>query len=273
MSTTNQDDDDTLLLNYHDAVIYQRDLRLVVEDEWLNDSIMHFYLEYLQQRELASSNDLNVLGIDYFMDPSVVSFFMQQCVDQKDIEEFVAAAPFPKENGRIFIAVNDQMSPSADWMNDETPSNSARGMHWSLLLITVRSSSAKVVEAYHFDSHGDSNFAVASEIARKIGMHVYQTPPSKPMVVHACKTPQQVNGYDCGIHVLAAAKILSQMNHGNGIQEFEEQLHQCIAVENQNNLGPAFRREISSLIAKMVSQRLSQQKHRRTTPQEKTLRK
>ncbi|KAG7343259.1 Ulp1 protease family protein [Nitzschia inconspicua] len=245
-------DDDVMLLNYNDAVIYTRDLRLVVENDWLNDSIMHFYLELLQQESSE--------GHDYFMDPSVVSFFMQHCNDHEDIEDFVTSAPFPKDHGRIFIAVNDKMSAAADsgasWMQ-HAPRGcaTAQGTHWSLLLMTIGTlpSADKIsVGAYHFDSHGECNLKVAVEIATKIAKYIYK---SNARVI-SCKTPQQVNGYDCGIHVLTAARVLASLNNIDFHQQkhfHEQELHKTIAVQHARNPGPAMRQAISDTIVNMAS--------------------
>jgi hypothetical protein len=242
----NENDDDKLLLNFHDAVIYQRDLNLLLNKHgWLNDSIIHFYFEYLQQQ--SPSND------DYFMDPSVVSYFMHQCIENDDIQEFVHSAPFPRPTtrgttGRIFIAVNDYMMPfSSSSSSSSSLHATAQGTHWSLLVLHIHfllhcdgdnEKDMPVVLAHHFDSLGktSTNHLVARKIVEKILAHVYQHPhvnittttstttvtttnttmdcyDAKVFVLDASsnrKIPQQVNGYDCGVHVLGAAEILSK---------------------------------------------------------------
>jgi hypothetical protein len=75
----------------------------------------------------------------------------------------------------------------------------------------------------HFDSIRNSrNIRAANDIAKKILLHVYSddynkrkrdsdsdsSNNDKPKVIQV-ETPQQRNGYDCGVHVLGAAKILS----------------------------------------------------------------
>ncbi|KAG7337469.1 Ulp1 protease family protein [Nitzschia inconspicua] len=249
-------DDGVMLLNYNDAVIYMRDLRLVVENDWLNDSIIHFYLELLKQESTE--------GHDYFMDPSVVSFFMQHCNDHEDIEDFVASAPLPKDNGRIFIAVNDKMSAAVEsgaiWMQHTSRGcATAQGTHWSLLLMTIGTSASAdeiAVAAYHFDSHGECNLKVAVEIATKIAKYMYK----RNAKVLSCETPQQVNGYDCGIHVLMAARALASFDDIDFRQQklvYEQALHKTIVVQHGSNPGPAMRQAISDTITSMASKQLS----------------
>ena len=86
----NRFDPNELIINYHDAVIYGRDLQLFDHrTEWLNDSCIHFYFTYLQQQQRThhlSERSCSIL----FMDPAAVSFWIHQCSDQEDINDFVS---------------------------------------------------------------------------------------------------------------------------------------------------------------------------------------
>eukprot|EP00980_Cylindrotheca_fusiformis_P002137 scaffold481_cov208-Cylindrotheca_fusiformis.AAC.3 len=164
-------DDDELVVNYHDAVVYGSDLKLVqCPTAWLNDSCIHFYMNVLQHED----NDSNFL----FMDPSVVSFFMHQCCDEEDLEDFRTNTKLPtKGGGKIFIPVNDTMRTDANWM---VPGG---GTHWSLLLIVrvggggegskpTESSNSNTTmpmttNFWHFDSVQNSgNIHAAQDIAQ-----------------------------------------------------------------------------------------------------------
>jgi hypothetical protein len=192
----------------------------------MNDAIIHFYFEYLQHQSPSDG--------DYFMDPSVVSYFMHHCVEMEDIEEFVHSAPFPRPStgntrGRIFIAVNDCMMP---FSSRSSSSSTAQGTHWSLLVLDIQilvhdDKDIPVFLAHHFDSHGSTNTnqLVARKIVEKILAHVYQHRHERAtsftstavdidakvfFVDASCsKIPQQGNSYDCGVHVLGAAEVLS----------------------------------------------------------------
>ena len=87
---------------------------------------------------------------------------------------------------------------------------------------------------WHFDSIRNSgNMQAAEDIARKMRMNVYpgarvvteqrtrtQNPTGSPadatgaQLVRAAETPQQQNGYDCGVHVLGSARIVAARYHG-----------------------------------------------------------
>jgi sentrin-specific protease 8 len=303
-----------LIINYHDAVIYGSDLKLLKNrTEWLNDSCIHFFFVLLQQRQRQSEQEREREQKDkekkegkgtsssssssfLFMDPSVVSYWMHQCTDQDDIKDFVNNTNFPKPKGRngnggggvIFIAVNDDMALSSNgW---QIPNS---GSHWSLLLIIVGcgddnnnnndDDDSEVghssLRFLHFDSIRNSrNIRAAEDIAKKIMLHVYSddnnkrkrdsdSNSDKPKVIQV-ETPQQLNGYDCGVHVLGAAKILSSTtaslifysnNYNNSdsmnssrLNSLEESLRQGVG-NNSFDFCSKLRDEISSEILRLSS--------------------
>jgi sentrin-specific protease 8 len=221
-----------LLINYHDAVIYGSDLKLIERrTEWLNDSCIHFFFTHLQQQQHKSCTTPSTTHRNFlFMEPSVVSFWMHQCMDQDEIYDFVNNTHFPgckgnnKRDGTIFIAVNDSMSTTSSSSNNNDWQVPGSGNHWSLLVAEVVvseercekdtkdvSSTRNNLRFWHFDSIRNSgNIQAAEDIAAKICLHVYPKASLMTKSVHRAETPQQQNGYDCGVHVLGAAKILSK---------------------------------------------------------------
>ena len=284
-----------MILDYHDACIYPQDLELVEkENQWLNDSVMHFYFTYLQQqhRQLtttmatptsprASSNKAIKRLVRprsspcLFMDPSVVSFWMHQCTDQDDLDGFKSGIPFPltpsrsvsaddndnsnegrfdeededdNVDGYILVPINDNHAKSSDWTRPGS------GMHWSLLLVCVNKkkrqtnnmdekddktqpkrnesssypsspsspsvSSNIEVRFYHFDSSKSSgNIRAARDVAKQLYEDIYCPAPfregnSCSVTVVPLPTPQQTNGYDCGVHVLGAARVFLSLVTG-----------------------------------------------------------
>ena len=229
----NHIDDNELIINYYDAVIYGSDLnRFERRTEWLNDSCIHFFFALLAEQQQS----LQLQSSFLFLEPSVASFWMHQCVDRDEIEEFVRNTKFPgrtgsnadaNEEGLVFVAVNDSMSTTAGDGDDswKTPNS---GNHWSLLVMEITNinttttplSTSSCLSFWHFDSIRNSgNIRAAEDIARKMRLHVYPnaemvmerttTKATKTMLVRAAETPQQRNGYDCGVHVLGSARILS----------------------------------------------------------------
>jgi sentrin-specific protease 8 len=225
-------EDSDLILDYHDAVIYGSDLKLLTTPTaWLNDAVIHFYFTWLSQEQLCRRKQKSTFN-DYFMEPSVASFWMHQCVEEDEIEEFLSNVPFPKqrtpsssqqpesvEGGRIFVAVNDNMSVESNWQSPRA------GNHWSLLVIHV---STESVDYWHFDSVRHSgNDQAARDIAAKFQTHVYPSLSSRVPVVPA-NTPQQCNGYDCGLHVLGATKLFASIPHCQGKECLERELNDAV---------------------------------------------
>lgn len=53
---------DKIILSYHDAIIYQSDLKIIKSStEWLNDRIITFYFEYLK-REFFDDEQILLIG-------------------------------------------------------------------------------------------------------------------------------------------------------------------------------------------------------------------
>lgn len=185
---------DELVVNFHDAVIYGSDLRLVQSGkEWLNDACINFFFAVLRQ---SASIDHIV-----FMDPSVVSFFMHQCTNDEDLADFKDGFQYPP-TGKIVVPVNDNMTSASHWQRP------GGGNHWSLLVI-VTSSIVEDIQCWHFDSvRGSNNAAAAREVTRKMNEFIFRGKGSQLVEASA---PRQVNGYDCGLHMLAAAELFESM--------------------------------------------------------------
>ena len=347
--------DDELIINYHDAVIYGSDLKHIeTRTDWLNDSCIHFFFAHLQQQQQqqqqqqaqqhSQSQSLPITALEssslstrnnpspsllctttvVFMDPSVISFWMHQCIDQDEIDDFVANIEFPGLNrktnkydndnsnndddyGLIFIAVNDKMSSNNNGTVMWDVSNN--GTHWSLLMIEVittknaRNHTKKkknhFLQFWHIDSIRNSgNIRAAQDIATKIRLHVYpeasiitkrnnsndnnitinnNTSSSLSLslsttmvVVHQVESPQQQNFYDCGVHVLGAAKILSMFiiekrrrcgesnNHNTTTRSTSTSILGMVATEEEE-LVECLRQEIIG--GGMSSQQLQQTPH------------
>jgi sentrin-specific protease 8 len=202
---------DELIVNFHDAVIYGSDLTLVQSrKEWLNDACINFFFAVLRQ---ADSTD-NIV----FMDPSVVSFFMHQCTDDEDLADFKDGFQYPP-TGKIVVPINDNMTLASHWQRP------GGGNHWSLLVI-VTSSTVEVVQCWHFDSvRGSNNAAAARDVTRKMNEFIFKGKGSSQLV--EASTPRQVNGYDCGLHMLAAAEMFESMASIN-LEDYERALRNFV---------------------------------------------
>lgn len=185
------------ILNYHDAVLYQSDLNILLHpQEWLNDACIHFALtrldQQLQQQEpniktTDSAGDASCKCKCKFLDPSVLSFFMHQWDEEEDGDEDVLGLKLHVNNTNnntntrtttekvlFFLPINDNYT-SHQW---KTPGG---GTHWSLLLLiasynnnnnnTLPQESAVPCSTsfWHFDSStGSGNQRAAKAVADKL---------------------------------------------------------------------------------------------------------
>ena len=266
-STDNDNDnDDKLLINYNDACIYGRDLRLLDDRHaWLNDACIHY-----QFMRLQSQFDAGGVGV-LFLDPSVISFFMHQCQDEDEIEEFCQGYDRFASQKTIFIPVNDNLTRS---LQETVPGKA--GTHWSLLVAIIGYTGSHRIPFLHFDSVQTSgNGHVAKAVATKFSLAYYDfccrqqhqsQSRSSFACLQECKAPHQANGYDCGVHVLAVAEILAKSmpssmpslardddDVGISIQQCCEKALQCNSFDCET---------IRKQIAQDIRQRVAAEQHK-----------
>ena len=251
-----------LLLDYHDACIYNTDLALLENNKaWLNDACINFQMtrqqQQQQQRESESSAAVNNNTKLICFDPNIVSFFMHQLSleDEDDTEEMINLCrtwgikhqqPRKKEETdgsacssssssssmiMMLIPINDNHGGSH--MDFQRPGS---GSHWSLLVCcNIRNGdddddddSLDCCRYFHFDSSSGSNANTAIRVATKLnnmislcqnqsdtnrnGNDVKHGDEMKIDVIE-CLTPQQINGYDCGVCTLCAAQAIQNALH------------------------------------------------------------
>jgi sentrin-specific protease 8 len=166
---------DKVILNYNDSLLYESDLELLNEGNWLNDRIIGFVYEYLE-REVYESETETLLG---FVNPSTVQY-LKLC---DSIEEanmcFIEPLSLDKKTF-VFMPLNNNSNTSC-----------AGGCHWSLMVLNRLNSTL-----YHFDSIG-SNQSEANAFFRK-----YKKCLQIEKFENASNFPKQTNSSDCGVYVL-----------------------------------------------------------------------
>lgn len=175
--------DDELILNYRDAVVYGRDLKLLEESSsWLNDSLLHFGMLRLHHRycrpgdsdteDCDKNNDSDQDGSakrsrqDHdrnehngsllapsapssilYVDPSVLSFLMHQVWGGDEDEEELLSEFCTSHN--YFRGVQVAFLPVNDdladsrWNTGCAHMGMAAGTHWSLLVVVSLASSSR----------------------------------------------------------------------------------------------------------------------------------
>lgn len=178
----NLEEDHDIVLSYRNYVLRSSDAALLERnDTWLNDTVIGFYFEYLDQQY---NNDKKQL---LFIDPTVTQVLKMQAPLQYDIFlEPIDAMSYDY----IFFPLND------------CDGNEPGGSHWSLLIYS------RIDEiCYHYDSSNSINRSVAEKFARNI-IKYFLNKQERRYIEMEC--PQQNNGYDCGLFVLCLADLLSK---------------------------------------------------------------
>ena len=173
-----------------------------------------------------------------FLDPSVVSFFMHQISlgDEEDIDEFrnlysiwglsgLSASAAKKNSATeqtigenvvaLFVPVNDNNGSGFG----VAASNCFDGNHWSFLLAVISIDNGRQ-RFFHFDSSAGYNHLTARKVSNRIRDIVIIGSNGRTSNVDTgagagadfieCRSPQQNNGYDCGLHTLVTADAISE---------------------------------------------------------------
>jgi hypothetical protein len=194
--------DDELIVNYRDAVVYGRDLKLLESpSSWLNDSLVHFGMLRLlhgsrrtpsdsdsdnnsgsngaakrarrwldDSSTLASSPPGGVLCVD----PSVLSFLMHQVLgggdEDDELQDFCLSRSCFRGIQVVFLPVNDDLA-DPHWAA-RAHTGTAAGTHWSLLVAVASSADRDreenvrgPLQFHHFDSVRGHNRATAVAVA------------------------------------------------------------------------------------------------------------
>lgn len=181
---------DPIVLNFYESLLRQSDVDLLEGTNWLNDTIISFYFEYLERIYFKDYKNL------LFIPPQVTQCI--KIVQVQQIEEIKVFLDPLDVNGRdfIFFALNDNESSKAG------------GTHWSLLVY-----SKPERKWFHFDSSGGMNHDQAWDLATRISRSL-EIADNAQFEENGCL--QQDNGYDCGLHLICNTENIAQQVIKNG---------------------------------------------------------
>lgn len=182
---------DPFALNFHDSTLRVSDVQLLKGPNNLNTQIISFYFEYLQKCKFKTNSDI------LFVSP-------EQCMkllDDNEQETMLQQTQIDKKSF-LFFALNDNDT----YRVGGTP-------HWSLAVL-----SRPERAFFHFDSSNNQNLLHCQQFVKRIkdilNCNRYH--------VKSIRCLQQLNGYDCGIHVLSMAEhVADYVNRFECIDGFE----------------------------------------------------
>ncbi|XP_003490142.1 sentrin-specific protease 8 [Bombus impatiens] len=180
------DPSNKVVLSYYDYLLRISDVTLLQGSYWLNDVIIGFYFEYLD--ETLNKNERKDF---YFISPELTQLLKMTDPDQYII--FLDPLSISECKCMIFP------------LNNCDRKDTAGGTHWSLLIFCKGDKTC-----YHFDSAKGSNATIASKFAKNVMDCVFdKNEPNKKFV--EVDSPQQNNSYDCGVYVLCLTDVI--INH------------------------------------------------------------
>jgi sentrin-specific protease 8 len=219
------EEEGSVVLTYKDHTLYESDLSLLGPRQWLNDRLIGFYYDFLEDL----STHIRLVNPDTAM---LIQHLSKEDVaeDMQSLE--LGAAEF------ILLPINNN--------NDV---NRAGGSHWSLLAWVKN-----VQKFFMFDSSNGMNNAHADSIAAKLAALVVDPEngnwnPAQNTVI--ANTPKQPNGFDCGMYVIAISEAFIshvKMTKTFSVTVFENYL---ATIVTQNAVTQK-RKEILNLIAKLA---------------------
>ncbi|KAL9241049.1 hypothetical protein vseg_015207 [Gypsophila vaccaria] len=224
---------DDMILSYNDTVLRRSDLDILSGPYFLNDRIIEFYFSYLSSSYLSD-------GV-HLVAPST-AFWLQNCADKETLKAFIEPLNLATKELVIFPVNN----------NDDV-TQAEGGSHWSLIVFY------KAANVFvHHDSFGQSNSKYSRKLYSSVVEFVANSSSGIKYVEHQ-SSPQQKNGYDCGLFVLAIASVICSWYTSNTHVDGEH-IWLC-SVEDQvtQSTVSELRKEILNLILGLMPGRTNMQ--------------
>ena len=175
----------TFICSFVSTNLYRSDVATLSPRTWLNDSIIQFDYDVISTRPQWLGASSVARTHCRFIGPQL-SQLIQYADETEEIVDALTACDVTASCRAIFLAVSNSREHSA-----------VGGSHWSLLVVTE-------TDAAHFDSANHCNDASARAIAANVSRIVGERR------FRSAVTPQQRNGYDCGLYCLLLTRALSE---------------------------------------------------------------
>ncbi|OQR82186.1 SUMO protease [Thraustotheca clavata] len=210
-----------VMVLYHDAQLYDQDLKLFTQNAWLNDAAINFYLTMIYHEMVHGRDDV------LLMDPAVVSCMMLQCDDEEDLLDLAHGLQLQFKK-MILLPVNDRENFDS------------QGSHWALLVYHQQTKSYKF-----YDSSNNHNLQSAREVAQVLDKALGTK--SRHIEIECPACPQQRNGVDCGMYVCLIAEWLS-IRYATNDQSPVETLENYVSPQKIRHVRKAMPNIVASLI-------------------------
>ena len=173
------------VLEYYDVAVFGEDME-AIKDDWLTDTAIEFWQEYLERERLPMSKHGRQVAL---LRPSIAFLFASIAAQAGEVDDSLLPDGF-LDAAYVFVPVTDNSDLSK-----------AGGSHWSLMLFGVREEAAYYMDSLP-TSRGDKfidTHQYCKAMCQIFGRRF------RPVLV---PTPKQANGSDCGVHVLMETDIV-----------------------------------------------------------------
>ncbi|CAM6099494.1 unnamed protein product [Calypogeia fissa] len=181
---------DERVLSYGDVLLRQSDVSLLDGPHFLNDHIIEFFFNYLSKEHCSSSDTQETEVSPLLLVGPTLTFWLLHCPDSEGLMAAIDPMKF-EEREMVIFALN----------NNEDVETAEGGTHWTVLMFNRQRNTFE-----HFDSMAGTNTKQARELMNIIKPHMGERATGAKFIEQA--TPQQENNYDCGVYVMAIAKVL-----------------------------------------------------------------
>lgn len=186
--------DSNALIRIRDVTIFSEDLETLLDDNWLDDSIISFAYEYIYTSQIIPTLTERVKygRKDQVKEALILllptfSFLLANSPNPLELKDVL---PNLEHSSFIFMPVNDNI----DFGEPEG------GSHWSLVLFCVDDRKAIIY---------DSLYRANEEESMRLIKNTEAILRKKFEIITEKHTPQQINSSDCGIIVIAITALLT----------------------------------------------------------------
>ena len=189
--------------------IYAKDVATLEPRQWLGDQVIAFLLETFSERASASGATPPSLLL---LEPSVS--FTAAMVGEASVLREMLSVPAGGSSVPLVQQLAVAQLVVMPVNNNEDASVAEGGGHWSLLVFRRAGDEKRSGPRFeHYDSAAGANGPNAQAVMRAIaplllGSADFSSLPKPIPQFVRMVTPQQANGHDCGVYMLAIAELL-----------------------------------------------------------------
>ncbi|XVF47098.1 hypothetical protein PTKIN_Ptkin03bG0082000 [Pterospermum kingtungense] len=222
---------DEKILSYNDVVLRRSDLEILSGSYYLNDRIIEFYFSLLS----SSHPSREILLV-----PPSIAFWITNCPDVDGLKDFLEPLKL-SDRKLVIFPVN----------NNDDVSVAEGGSHWSLLAY-YRTANVFV----HHDSNAQMNKRHAMRLFKSVVGYIDGSSSAcNAKYLDCIGTPQQTNGYDCGLYVTATARTICCWYESNKNKDATDLWFSAVKEQVTPSVVSEMRKEILGLIKDLMAKK------------------